>query len=152
MTIRQSPRIQSPQDETALLTAALDHAWAWYDGQAKRSVQMINYYLIATAILFTAYTSAIGKYPGVAIALAVAGLLLTLLALTAVLHEVNGASLAEAPLEELQGRIARKLKADSIRMAGSKPGLRRMRTAIIVTTFSGAALLDIAGLVYAATR
>ena len=72
---------------------------------------------MATAILFTAYTNALGRYWGVAVAVAIAGILLTLLGLIAVLHQVNGAYLAEAPLSELQARIAGKLQVDSIRMA-----------------------------------
>jgi hypothetical protein len=151
MTASKPSGEQPPEDDTALLTAALDHTWAWYDGRSKHATQTINYYLVATAILFTAYTNAIGKYWGVAVALAIAGILLTLLGLVAVLHQVNGAYLAEAPLSELQDRIAGKLKIDAIRMARLQAGIRQRRAGVIVT-FSGVVLFDIAGLAYAATR
>ena len=74
-----------------------------------------------------------------------------LLGLIAVLHQVNSAYLAEAPLSELQDRIADKLEVDSIRMVRLQAGIRQRRAAVIVT-FSGVVLFDIVGLAYAATR
>ena len=109
MTVSERPGEQPPEDDTALLTTALNHYWAWYDGRFSRAFQVINYYLVATAILFTAYISAInGKHYGIAAALAIAGLGLTAAMAAAVLGEANAAARAAPGLAELQNRLAGK--------------------------------------------
>jgi hypothetical protein len=149
MTISQPPGEQPPADETALLTTALNHYWAWYDGWYSRSFQVINYYLVASAILFTAYTSAInGKDYGVAAALALAGLGLTALTAAAVLGGVNTAALAKPGLTELQNRIAGRLRTDPIRTATFEVGIPRRRV-IVAVTFGLGSLFNISALIYA---
>lgn len=152
VTVRESPDEHAPGDDAALLTAALDHSWTWYDGRLQRAFQILNYYLVATAIILTAYTSAInGKHYGVAAALALAGLGLTALALAAVFHEASAAALAVPALTELQDRIADRLSIDSIRMAKFQAGIQQRRAAV-VTTFGFATLLNMSALLYALIR
>jgi len=149
MAVSEPPGEQSPEDDTALLTTALNHYWAWYDGGYSRALQLVNFYLVATAIVLTAYTSAInGKHYGIAAAIAIAGLGLTALAATAVLIEGNAAALAEPGLTELQNRMAGRLRVGPIRMHKFQAARTRRRVAVAVT-FGLGSLLHIGALLYA---
>ncbi len=148
MTVSEPPGERPPGDDTALLTAALNHYWAMHDGRFNRVFQTINYYLVATAILFTAYTSATnGKHYGVATALALAGLGITALTAAAVLGNLNAAALAEPGLAELQNRMAGRLRIDPIRTATFPTRTQRRVGAALM--FGLATLLQISGLLYA---
>jgi hypothetical protein len=148
MTASERP----PGDDTALLTAALNHAWTWYDGHANRAVQVVNYYLVATAIFFAAYTSAInGKRYSTAVALAVAALVLTTLAGAIGFALMNDATQAQPALAKLQDRIAGKLDIEEIRTARFQYGKSVSRTVFFIM-FGFVTALDIVALVYAATR
>jgi len=149
MTVGESPDEHAPEDDTALLAAALNYVWARYDGRTQRAFQMLNYYLVTIAILLTAYTSAInGKHYGIAAALAGTGLVLTAQAIAGLLYELNAAALAERPLIELQDRIVGRLRIDSICMAGRQTGVRARRVTVVIA-FGLATLLNIGALLYA---
>lgn len=108
MTGSKPPR----EDDTALRTAALNHSWTWYDEHMKRVLQVVNFYILATAIVVTAYASAInGKHYGYAVALAIAGLVLTAIASASALSQMIAAGVAQSSLGEMQERIAGRLEA-----------------------------------------
>ena len=152
MTASEPPSEQPPGDDAALLTAALDHCWAWYNEHEKYVLQVTNFYIVATAILITAYASAINdKQYGFAAAVTVAGLVLTAIASVFALSAVRVAGLAEPGLAEMQERVGGRLRTDSMRIARLQPGLR-LRLAATTAMFGLATLLDISALVYAATR
>ena len=149
MTVSEPPGEQPPGDDTALLTIALNHAWAWYDAQVSRSYQLLNYYLVATAILFTAYTSAInGKHYGIAAALSLAGLGLTAPMAMAVLGEVNAGARAAPGLIELHNRMASRLRIEPIHLAAIQAARTQRRVGVAIT-FGLSALLEFSGLLYA---
>jgi hypothetical protein len=152
MTASEPPGKQPPDDDTALLTAALDHAWAWYSGRISRANQAINYYIVATAIVVTAYASSISdKRYGFAAALMITGLGLTAATSFVALYEVHAAGLAEPALTEMQERIGDRLKTGSMRIANREIGLR-LRLTGLAGRFGMATAFGIAGLVYALTR
>ena len=152
MTASEPHGEQPPQDDTALLTAALNHAWAWYEEQTGRAFQVINYYIVATAIVVTAYTSAInGKHYGFAAALAISGLGLTAVLAATGWYQMNTAHLAEPALAEMQERIGGRLSTDSMRIAGRQRGIRQKRAGAIIV-FGVAAAFEISALIYAATH
>ena len=145
MTASEPP----PEDDTALLTAALNHSWTWYDAFSNRAFQATNYYIVATAVWITAYTSAInGKDYTLAAALAIAGLGLTAIGCAAELYLLNGAAMAEPALTEMQDRLGRKLTTDSMHMARLQRGIRQ-RLAGAITIFGLAAGFDVGALLYA---
>lgn len=151
MTDSEPPGEQPHGDDTALLIAALDHCWTWYDERSKRVLQVINFYIVATAILITAYASAIhDKQYGFAAVIAAAGLGLTVIASGAALFEVGAAGLAEPGLAEMQERVGGRLRTDSMRIARLQAGLR-LRIAAVIVMFGLATLLIISALVYALT-
>jgi len=152
MNISEPPGEQPPGDDTALLTAALNHYWAWYDSRYGRALQLLNFYVVAIAILLTAYTSASnGKHYGIAAALAIAGLGMTALTAAAVLVEGNSAARSTPGLTELQNRMAGRLRIKPIHAATvqSERTRRRGRVAAVAVTLGLAALLDIGALLYA---
>ena len=149
MTDSNPPGEQAPGDDTALLTAALNHTWAWYDENTNRAIQGVSYFLVATAVVITAYIGAInGKHYGLAAALAVAGLGLAAVASAGVFYTVNVAALAEPALIEMQERIGDRLRTDSMRIARLQTGIRQRRAAAIAL-FGPSAAFDVGALLYA---
>jgi hypothetical protein len=149
MTISEPPGEHPPADDTALLTAALNHAWAWYDAQISRSIQVVNYALVAGAILATAYVSAInGKHYPLAAVIAVAGTGVTTITSLMVFRQTLEVDAAEPVLARLQARVVGTSLAG---VTGTEQWtLRTARGRISGIIALGVALMvDIAALLYA---
>jgi hypothetical protein len=137
------------EDDTALLTTALNHTWAWYDGWTNRAFQVANYYFLASAILGAAYTSAITKNHGLAAGIAIGQTGLTALASLAWSHETKAAASAQPALAHLQKRMASSLNMPSVHLARPHEP-KRWRT-LVRSGFGLSVLLSVSGLIYALT-
>jgi len=157
MTPSESAGEQRPEDDTALLTAALDHCWTWYDEHMKRVFQLINFFIVATALLATAYANSINKKQyGFAVALAVVGLAITAVASASAWNQARAGGKANDALRETQDRIARKLDpgspdTSSFRIVHRQGGIRYnpVVASIMVVLAAG---LFVAALIYAARK
>jgi hypothetical protein len=159
MTISKPPDQQPPEDDTALLIAALNHAWTWWDGQINRTLQVINYFLVASAVLATAYVGAInGKHYPLAAGIALAGIGLTAVTSLSELKRRVAVNFGGPVLAELQRRVADRLKIDMAGMIGNQAWAGR--TARIARgAYPGSAiglglafLVSISALLYAVIR
>jgi hypothetical protein len=146
MTVSEPPGEQPPKDDTELLVAALNHAWTIYDTGISHLYQVLNYYLVAGAILATAYASAFnGKHYGLAAVFSVAGLGLTALAFTVALDQRRTIEQAEPAIIELEEQVASKLDIDSIRIVKPERGI----ISIGLPAVGLATLVSIGALLYA---
>lgn len=135
-------------DDTALLIAALSHSLGWYEARIDRGLQVINYFIVASAVLVTAYVSAIsGKHYAVAVVIALSGAALAALVFVVGRRQRGYAAEAEPALAELQGRVADRLKIASFCIAQPQGRIRRDLSVRIA--FGLAAALSIGSLLYA---
>jgi hypothetical protein len=150
VAIPRSPDEHQPDEDTALFIAALNHAWAWHDAQMNRSLQIVNYFFVASAVLATAYVSAInGKHYAIATVLALAGIALMTTTAFIGLVERQSAYLAGPALDKLRDRVAGRLHLEELRKKEPPLAVRLARLAWPIAV--GLALsLNVAALLYAA--
>ena len=147
--VAEQPGEHPPEDDTAFLIAALNHTMAWHETRIDRGLQVINYFVVAGAVLVTAYASALGgKHYGIAVAIALSGMALAILAFVVGRQQRRAAAEAEPALAELQGKVASKLQVDSFRIY--KPEVRGQREGAAAFTFALAVLLSAGSAIYAA--
>lgn len=157
MAVTKPPGKQPPEDDTALLIAVLNHAWTWWDAQINRSLQVINYFLVASAVLATAYVTAInGKHYPLAAGVALAGMGLTMVTSLTELRRSVAVDFGGPVLAELQRRVADRLKIDMTGMIGAEAWTGRKARIAHTIAYPGkgialglAFLVDIGALVYA---
>lgn len=157
VAIPGSPGQHQPDEDTEFLIAALNHAWAWYDAQINRSLQVVNYFIVAGAVLATAYVSAInGKHYAIAAVLALSAMALTTITLIIAGHYTQSAHPAALVLAEVRQRIFERLEIQSVPETRAPPGNEtRAPPGNTLTRLAGplafglAFLLDVAALLYA---
>ena len=128
--LREHPGMTDSKDDTASSSSPpSDHSWTWYDEHMKRVFQLINFYIVATALLVTAYASAInGEHYGYAVALAIAGLVITAIASASGINQATaGGKAAASRSARCKTRSPPDLKADSIRIVEHQGGIQQTR-------------------------
>ena len=120
------------ENDHAKLATALDHAWRWFELRVSHGMQMLNFAVVAFALLSAAYVSAIsGKLYGIA---GVVALLAAAVATTASLtarRQRQIAWIAAEPIREIQRRLAADLRIDSLRILDRSPAAQsRWRSAM----------------------
>jgi hypothetical protein len=138
-------------DDTALLIAALNHAWSWDDARVNRGLQVVSFFLLALAVLISAYVSAINaKNYALAAVIGVSGTVLTGTVFAIGSHERKRAADGARALAELQDIIANRLELDSFRMVhASAPRGNTVRASLV---FALASTLGLASVLYALIR
>ena len=148
----EQPGKHSPEDDTALLIVALNHVMAWHEARIDRGVQVINYFVVAGAVLITAYAGALnGKHYGIAVVVALSGMALAIFAFITVRQQRRGAGDAEPAIGELQKRVASKLDVPSFRIYEPEAGGQRAGIENIIV-FALVVLLSLGSAIYAALQ
>jgi hypothetical protein len=138
-----------------LLTAALDHAWKWWEFRISNGLQVLNFFLLAAAVMAAAYVSALGSHLHLVVAaVAVLGAAVSSAAYVVGKRQSDVAGLAVEPLREIQARLAESLGIETLRMVDRYQGIQRRRLpggrAAAQLMFPVAAVASTAAAVYAA--
>jgi len=146
--------VDKKQRDIALLTIALDHVWRWHEFRNASGLQVLNYYLLASAVMSAAYVSAInGRLHAVAGAIALLGVAVSGAAYLVGRRQRDVARLAEGPLKQIQDLLATDLDIDSLRMAERAAEHRKTwwhnSTVTANIIFPLAAIVSIAAAAYA---
>jgi hypothetical protein len=146
VAVRKSADKPQSGDDTALLIAALTHSTGWYEARIDRGLQVMNYFVVAAAVLATAYVSAIsGRHYYIALVVSLSATALAALAFLIGRSQRARAAEAEAALAELQRRVAERLDIESFRVIQPTPH----RDSGVRIAFGMAILLSLGSAIYA---
>ena len=142
------------QLDDSLLKIALDHATRIYESRTSNGLQVLNYFLVAVAVLAAAYVSALnGRLHTVGCAIGLAGVPLSMVAYLVGRRQRDVARLAEVPIREIQGILADRLAIGSLQMTARAEEQRkewwRSSTMLSTAIFTLATLVSISAGVYA---
>jgi hypothetical protein len=110
-----SPTPQKDDQET--LAMALDHVWRWYELRHGQGIQVINFFMLAVAVLSAGYVSALNaKLYAAAGAVGLLGMIVSVVVFLVSRRLRDVGKIAEEPIAALQDRLATTLNVDSLRM------------------------------------
>lgn len=107
---------------------ALDHAWAWFSVHAAQRLQLVGFLLLSVSVLSAAYASAFDHHPGVSGAVGLTGMAVTTAFRRLELRTRELVHVGEAPLVELEARLANLTKIDSLSMVTAAESPQRRIT------------------------
>ncbi len=109
--------VAAGENDHAKLATALDHAWRWFELRISHGMQMLNFAVVAFALLSAAYVSALGdKLYGIAGAVALLAATVAITANLTARRQRQIAWIAAEPIREIQRRLAADLGIDSLRI------------------------------------
>ena len=107
----------APSADQAAFSTALDHAWQWYALRNDQGLQVINFLILAAALLSAGYVSALGsKLYALAGVVGLIGVVTAIVAYLVMRRLRSVGAIAEEPLAVLQDRLADELGVESLRM------------------------------------
>ena len=136
------------------LGMALDHVAKWREFYMTSGLQVLYFFLVAAALVSTAYVSAInGRLYLIAGVVALGGVGLSSAAYLVGRRQRDVARLADLPLAELQDRLASRLGIDSLRMTRRAETHREQwwhnATVVANIVFPMTAVISVAAALYA---
>jgi hypothetical protein len=109
--------VDKAQRDVEWLKIALDHTTRWSEFYTANGLQVLNCFLLASAVMSAAYVSAInGRLKLVAGAIALTGVAVSGAAYLVGRRQRDVARLSNVPLKEIQNRLASSLNIESLRM------------------------------------
>jgi hypothetical protein len=121
------------EQEVALLTAALNHAWEIFNFRVASALQILNYYIVTVAILAGAYVGALTQgLPGVAASIGLGGSVVSAAAFYGGYAQVLHARSAAVPLGELENKVTLLVKVTSF--ASNQVAYRHARYARLIAS------------------
>ena len=138
-----APPIAAGENDHAELATALDHSWRWFELRVSHGMQMLNFAVVAFALLAAAYVSALSdKLYGIAGAVALLAAAVAITAYLTARRQRQIGWIAAEPIREIQRRLAADLGIDSLRILDRSPAARsRWRSAMWLATALHAVVL-----------
>jgi hypothetical protein len=149
-----SAEVSAPETSLDSIAIALEHVTKWREFYTTSGLQVLYFFLVAAALLSTAYVSALnGRLHVVAGVIALGGVALSGTAYLVGRRQRDVARLADPPMAELESRLACIARVDSLRMSQQAEESRRQwwRNATVMANvmFPMAAVVSVAAALYA---
>ena len=138
-----APPTAAGEDDHAKLATALDHSWRWFELRISHGMQMLNFAVVAFALLSAAYVSALSnKLYDIAGGVAMLAAAVAITAYLTARRQRQIGWIAAEPIREIQRRLAADLGIDSLRILDRSPAARsHWRSAMWLATALHAVVL-----------